>query len=181
MHRILSALLALSASVLPALAEDAATRVANAQKFGAWTVACKALAMNETACMLDQALLRNSDRAFVANILGFWDARGEKRYLTAQVPVGAYLPSGFAMRVGDDKTVHQFIWQSCTSTLCEALIELDDDTLKALGAPGAQVVASYRPNLRSDPVVFNFSAEGIAEGLAALRPAEPAKDKKATK
>lgn len=152
---------------------DTPARVTNGQQFGAWTVACEALAVNETTCVLNQRLFRSEDRVFLAQIVGFWSGDGERRYLSARVPVGAYLPAGFAIRAedGTEEDVIAFTWQACSEQLCEALIELQDDQIAALGAEGSSVVASYRPGVQAEPLVFRLSMTGLDAGLTALRPA----------
>lgn len=168
----LTAALALFASAaLAQTGDEPATRIANGQTFGAWTVTCEAIAVNETACILNQNLLRSSDNAFLAQMLAFWSADGSQRYLAARVPLGVYLPTGFAMRIDDSEEVIPFVWQACSQTLCEALIEIDDTMLADLTAPDTTIVASYRPNLVTEPVVFRFGMGGADTGLAALKPA----------
>ena len=154
----------------PAFAQDSGTApgVANGQKFGAWTVECQAIATNNTVCVLAQQLLRTSDRAFLAQVMAFQSAGGAQTYFSAQVPVGAYLPAGFAMRPASSDAIVELTWQSCTQTLCETLAQITPETLDALSANNETVIASYRPSLQSDPLIFNFSMVGAKEGLAAL-------------
>lgn len=162
-------------------AQDAATqdtatptaRVVNGQTFGSWTVQCEALAVNETACVLSQRLVRGSDGAFLAEVLAFSTADAGQRFLAARVPVGVHLPSGFAVRPAEAATDAQqteFVWQSCSRELCEALLELTDETLAGLEGAEA-LVGGYRPSLRADPLVFRFSVAGLDEGLSALEAA----------
>ncbi|OCX66477.1 hypothetical protein BFP70_04390 [Thioclava sp. SK-1] len=151
------------------------TRVVNGQKFGAWSVSCEALAVNETTCVLDQKLLRSEDRAFLSQVIGFWSADGTQRYLAARVPVGAYLPAGYALRAEDSDEVLNFTWQTCGRDMCEALLELDQDTMQSLATSEGQIIGSYRPNVQAQPVVFTFSATGLADGFTALQP-EPKDD-----
>lgn len=154
-------------------AQDAeSSRVANGQKSGAWTVGCEAIAVNETTCMLNQQLLRASDQAFITQMLAFWDGKGEKRYLSVRVPTGVYLPAGFAMRAEDSEEVTEFIWQTCGRDLCEALIELTDEVVESVDREEpVTMVASYRPTITADPVVFRFALTGLNAGLQALKPA----------
>lgn len=164
------ALGAFSAAAQETATPDAtpAERVANGTRFGAWTVTCEALAVNETACLLTQRLVRSSDNAFLAEVLAFWSGDGSQRYLAARVPNGVFFPSGFAVKADDAEEQTQFIWQSCARDLCEALLELDEETLTSLET-AESLVAGYRPNLRADPVVFRVSLDGATEGLAALK------------
>lgn len=146
----------------------APSRVANGQRFGAWTVTCEAIAVNETACVLTQRLVRSEGNSFLAEVLAFWSADRSKAYIAARVPNGAYLPSGFAMQVDGSKDRMDFVWQSCSSDLCEALIEVAPDKIETL-SNGGEMLAGYRPNLRSEPVVFRLGMDGLFEGLTALK------------
>lgn len=158
-------------SLRPGLAQEAEP-VVNGQKFGAWGVACQALAVNKTRCHLEQTLLRDTDRVFLARSLAVWSDDGSRGFLALQVPVGAYLPSGIALRAEGAETVHPLTWQSCSPELCEALIDLDDALMQELSQGTGKVVATYRPRLGAEPRVFNFSVSGLIEGMQALRPGE---------
>jgi len=156
-------------------AEAAATtnvppaRVANGTRFGQWVVTCEALAVNETACVLTQRLVRASDGAFLAEMLAFSSADGTRRYLGARVPTGVYLPHGFALRPAEGEAAEsRFVWQSCSRDLCEALIELDAEGLAALEAAEGGLIAGYRPGLLAQPLVFALSVDGAEAGLSAL-------------
>jgi invasion protein IalB len=168
----------------PGLAQDEtaqenatpAARIVNGQAFGDWTVQCEALAVNETACVLSQRLVRGSDGAFLAELLAFSASAGSQRYLAARVPVGVHLPSGFAVRpadAGTDAQQTEFVWQSCSRELCEALLALTDEALGML-EEAETLVGGYRPSLRADPLVFRFSVAGLDEGLSALEAASAA-------
>jgi len=145
-------------------------RMANGQRFGAWTVTCEALAVNETACVLSQTLVQTEGNTFLAEILAFWSGDGTSSYLAARVPNGVYFPSGFAFKPEDSEERQTFVWQSCSQELCEALIEIDAARLKELEA-GAPVFAGYRPRLGADPMVFQLNLDGIGEGMDALKAA----------
>ncbi len=153
-------------------AQDAggqAEPVANGARFGQWAVSCQALAVGETACMLEQRLVRSSDGAFLTDLLLFSSPDGSRTYLSARVPIGVYFPHGFALRpVAQEEGETRLIWQSCSRDRCEALIELDAETLAGLEAAEGGLIAGYRPALLADPVVFRFSVAGASEGLAAL-------------
>lgn len=143
-------------------------RIANGTRFGAWTVNCEAIAVNETACVLSQRLVRTADNAFLAELLAFWSGDGSKSYMAARVPNGVYLPAGFALKPEADEQRYDFAWQSCGRDLCETLRELSSDELLALNEAEA-VVAGYRPSLVAKPVVFKLSTQGVGEGLQALK------------
>ena len=181
----LAALFALTALPGFALAQDDATdgaeaapteqtgptRIANGQRFGAWTVTCEAVAVNETACVLSQRLVRTSDNAFLAEMLAFWSADGEQSFLAARVPNGVYFPSGFAFKPADSEDRAEFVWQSCSADLCEALLTEELTKLEEYAAAEDGVVAGYRPNLRSEPLIFRMDLTGIGEGMEALKAA----------
>ena len=149
----------------------AQTRIANGQRFGAWTVTCEAVAVGETACVLSQRLVRSSDNAFLAEVLAFWSGDGEQSFLAARVPNGVYFPSGFAFKPEDSEERAEFVWQSCSADLCEALLSEDLETLKGYAEAEGGVVAGYRPGLRNDPLIFRLDLSGIGEGLEALKAA----------
>lgn len=169
-------LAALLASAVSAAAQSADARppVANGERVGAWTVTCEAIAVGETACVLTQRLVRTQDNAFLAELLAFESGDGSGTYIAARVPNGVYFPSGFAFRPDDGDERFDFTWQSCTRDLCEALLQIDRETLATLAAAEAGVIAGYRPSLALDPLVFRLSLEGAIEGLAALAPAPAA-------
>ncbi len=146
------------------------SRMANGTRFGAWTVTCEALAVNETACVLSQTLIRSADNQFLAEILAFWSGDGSQSYMAARIPNGVFFPSGFAFKPEDSEERQNFTWQSCSRDLCEALLEINAETLTALEG-GANVFAGYRPRLGAEPLVFQLDFTGIGDGLAALKSA----------
>ena len=149
-------------------AEPEVERIANGQKFGAWTVTCEAIAVNETACVLSQRLVRSSDDAFLAELLAFWSGDGSQTYFAARVPNGVFFPSGFAFRADESEDRKDFAWQSCSREICEALLTLSMEEIEAL--EGAEsLIAGYRPNLALQPAVFRLSIDGAVEGLTALK------------
>lgn len=151
--------------------ETAPVRIANGQRFGAWTVTCEAVAVGETACVLSQRLVRTSDNAFLAEVLAFWSADGEQSFLAARVPNGVYFPSGFAFKPSDSEERAEFVWQSCSADVCEALLTEELTKLEEYAASEEGVVAGYRPNLRSEPLIFRMDLSGIGEGMTALKAA----------
>ena len=148
-------------------------RIANGTRFGQWTVNCEALAVNETACVLTQRLIRTSDNAYLAEILAFWSGDGSKSYLAARVPTGVYFPAGFALKPQDSDKRYDFVWQSCGRDICEALLELSADQIAELEEVES-VIAGYRPNLVSQPVVFKLGIIGAGAGLEALKSSQQA-------
>lgn len=145
-------------------------RITNGTQFGGWTVACEAVAVNETTCVLQQRLVRSSDNTFLAEIVAFWDDAMADAFLAARVPNGAYLPSGFVMRLEDGDDRHEFAWQSCSRELCEALLAAERETLEAIDA-GEGAVLGYRPHIQAEPLVFRTRTDGLIEGLDALKQA----------
>lgn len=181
--RHLCALLVILMAAAPAAAQDTDTTetaeaqgtataapVRNGSRFGAWTVTCEALGVNETACVLSQTLVRSSDDRFLAEILAFWSGDGTSSYMAARLPNGVFFPSGFAFKPEDSEERQSFAWQSCSQELCEALLPIDLETLQTL-EDGADVFAGYRPRLGADPLVFRLNLEGISDGMTALKAA----------
>ena len=144
-----------------------ADRLEAGARFGDWTVACEAIAVNETICVLSQQLIaRNGDR-FLTELLAFNDAEAPRAYLAARVPLGVYFPPGFSMRPEGAGEALDFEWQSCDASLCEALLVLDDAALQSLSAE-VTAIAGYVPVTGAEPLVFRVGTEGLADGLAAL-------------
>ncbi len=148
--------------------EPAKNRLVNGSRFGGWTIKCEALAVNETTCVLSQQLVRSKDNRFLAEMLAFWDAKLEQSYMAARVPIGVHFPSGFAMKADGQKERYSFVWQSCSTQVCEALLTIKPDQAEALEKQKSAVVG-YRPTLLQKPVVFKIKLDGLAEGLNALK------------
>jgi invasion protein IalB len=142
-------------------------RVVNGQRFGAWAVQCEAVAINETVCVLSQRLVRSSDRAFLAEIIAFQTKDASKSYVAARVPLGVHFPSGFSVKPAGEGQQVPFVWQSCSQTICEALLEVDAAMISRLES-AEQLVGGYRPGLQAEPLVFRMSVKGLSEGLTAL-------------
>jgi len=145
-------------------------RLANGTQFGRWTLTCEAVAVGETACVLNQRIVRNEGGTFLADFLAFPNPQNpDEVFFAARVPMGAYLPAGFAIRGEDagEDTQRPLTWQACSGQLCEALTRFSPDELAAL-EDGGSVIAGYRPSVGAEPVVFRFSMDGIVEGLDAL-------------
>lgn len=70
---------------------------------------------------------------------------------------------------GEDSGV-QLVRQSCQNNLCEALAEIEEDSLAAVAAEGVTVVASYQPSSNNQPIVFSFGLSGVLEGMDAVLP-----------
>ncbi|MFK7836789.1 MAG: invasion associated locus B family protein [Sulfitobacter sp.] len=177
MPRLIPALiLCLIGFCAPVLAQNTAAPqdegevVSNGQKFGAWTVSCVAIAVGQTNCTLTQRVLRATDSAFVSDIVAARNAEGAT-FLVARVPVGVFLPTGFAMREAaneDEADVLQFTWQTCNQQICEALVPLDASDVTAFSAEDNAMIAAFRPSAQSEPFVFQVSLNGLAAGLAAI-------------
>lgn len=157
------------AGISPAPAQ--VQRLENGTQFGGWTVACEALAVNETVCVLSQRLVRAGDGGLLADLLAFAGAEEPGAYVAARVPNGVFFPSGFSLRAdqadSDDEVIVGFDWQSCSPELCEALLPLTAETAGAFDAL-ADWVAAYRPAIDAEAVVFRLDPSGLHEGLTAL-------------
>ena len=163
-------------SPLPALSQTTTTEatsatVANGQKIGAWNVTCVAVAVGQTNCTLTQRIMRATDNAFVADLVATRNAE-DATYVVARVPVGVFLPNSFAMRNAENETeedVIEFIWQACNREVCEALVQLDEEQISTLSTDSVTMVGAFRPSAQSEPFVFQFSLNGMIEGLDAIR------------
>ena len=143
-------------------------RLVNGARFGQWAVACEAIAVNETACILTQKLIAKADNRFLAEMV-LVRPKGESRLiLAARVPIGVHFPSGFVMKPEKSEERSAFVWQSCNRDICEAAIELSAEKLAELEKTGG-ATAGYRPNARSEPVVFRIAFEGASQGLDSLQ------------
>ncbi len=143
-------------------------RLVNGTRFGGWTVKCEAVAVNETTCVLSQQLARSTDNRFLAEMLAFWDAKLEQPYMAARVPNGVHFPSGFAMKPDGQKKRYSFIWQSCSTQICEALLSMKLEDADAF-AKQMTAAVGYRPSLLQKPVVFKIKLDGLGVGLKALK------------
>ncbi|MFC6589378.1 invasion associated locus B family protein [Sulfitobacter pacificus] len=177
---VLALVLTLPASAQTSTKDDAAVApstpeaavVVNGQKFGAWSVSCIAIAVGKTDCTLTQRVLRSTDKAFIADIVATRNPEGQS-FLIARVPVGVFLPTGFAMREAesdDEEAVMQFAWQSCNREVCEAVLQIDADKVAALSTEENAMIAAFRPSAQTEPFLFQFSLNGMASGLDAVRP-----------
>lgn len=150
---------------------DAETpRVTNGMRFGSWVVACEAIAVNETTCVLRQRLVRSADNTFLAELVAFWDRDMKQAFLAGRVPIGAYFPSGFVMRTGEAETRYEFAWQSCSQDACEALLQPESETLATIDGAG-EAILGYRPAMQAEPLVFRTRMNGLVEGLDRLKAA----------
>lgn len=148
------------------------SHIPNGESFGVWTVTCTAIAVGQTSCVLSQQIHRGTDNAFIAQVLAFQTPDASKTYLSARVPLGAYLPAGFAIKAEDQEDILPFVWQTCAADLCEALAEIDPAKLADLAGTERNILGAFRPSLQSEDFVFRFSMEGVVEGLAALQAAK---------
>lgn len=157
---------------LPLFAQQ--DRISVGSRFGGWTVACEAVGVGETVCVLSQRLMRSADGAVLADLLAV-PGGADTVLLAARVPLGVHLPSGLAMAPAGSDTQVALEWQACTAAFCEAAVRLDAETVAAIEAAG-QMRVGYRPRLGAEPLVFAAEAAGLAEGIAALRLAQPPRE-----
>lgn len=142
-------------------------RLENGARFGAWTVVCEAIAVNETLCVLTQRLVASEGQGLLTELLAFNDAEAPQAYVVARVPLGVHFPAGFTMQRQGTETVLEFEWQSCTAQMCEAMLIVDADVLMALEGDD-DVLAGYAPAPGAAPLVFRVGTQGLGDGLSAL-------------
>lgn len=148
-------------------AQEAPQRIENGARFGAWTVACDAVAVNETICVLTQRLVEAEEQGLLAELLAFNDAEEPLAYVVARVPLGVHFPAGFALRPEAAEDPLSFEWQSCSAQFCEALLTLDSAALAALEG-GGEVLAGYVPAPDADALLFRVNTDGLEAALSAL-------------
>lgn len=151
-------------------AQDSA--IANGETFGVWEVVCSATGVGQTSCVLSQQIHRSEDNAFIAQVMAFQNADASKTYLSARVPLGAYLPAGFLMRSEDSEEALALIWQTCLSKFCEAITEISPEKLAELAREDSTVLGGFRPSVQGSDFIFRFAMTGAIEGLAALQAAK---------
>lgn len=145
--------------------------VSNGQTFGDWTVRCEALGVNRTRCMLNQTISLRDSNLLLADLLAFWTDEDPQPLLVAQVPVGAHLPSGFALQAegAPEEDQLNFTWQACNPKICEAVALPGQELLDKLTS-AERVLAGYRPGVAEEAAVFPISVKGLTDGLSALKP-----------
>ena len=164
MRAILATMVAVWGS--PGMAQD--QEVVPGQAFGDWVVACEVVSTARNACRLVQTQTR-SNGAFVLQLIAYPQQDGGA-LLVAQVPMGAYLPSGAVYRPADDAEAPQvsMIWQRCLGEVCEAALRLDEAAVTDLTQAG-QIVFGYRLNPGEEPMLTGVDVSTLADGLAAIR------------
>ncbi len=148
-------------------AASESVRVENGARFGGWTVSCEALAVNETLCVLSQRLVRSDSGAVLAELIAFNADDTAGAYIAARVPNGVFFPSGFVLGPQDSDAQLDFIWQTCSPDICEALLPMGAQELDLIASTG-DWVAGYRPGMTSDSLIFRVALDGLEDGLSAL-------------
>ena len=166
-------------TVLPGAA-GAQTAAQNGTQFRDWTLACRALAINETACVLNQVLVKAEDKTFLAEFGVSLQASddGPVAVLVMRVPSGVLLLTRPAAEVDGDKE-HRIAlgWQSCDPQVCAASAILSPEDTARLRR-GKQAVVGYQPLGQDTPSVFALSLAGITAGMETLEQALAGKAEK---
>ncbi len=144
-----------------------AERLENGSRFGGWTVACEAIAVNETLCILSQRLVRADTSTVLAELVAFNSEDAGGAWIAARVPNGVFFPSGFVIGLQESDTRLEFEWQSCSAEICEALLAVGPEELDLI-ADATDWVAGYRPEMTRDSLVFRVTLDGLEDGLVAL-------------
>ena len=169
---MMAALALLAAPVLAQEEEGAAAAgpVANGTAFGDWRVACQAVAVGRTVCVLAQRIVARETGALVGEVT-LRPAQGpegaEALLMTLTVPTGLALRARPAYRIPPAEEERALDWETCGPRLCRAVRALGAEEVGALRAATSARVG-YRPLRAEGPVVFDLSLRGVTAGLAAL-------------
>ncbi len=140
-------------------------------RFGDWIVRCEAVTVTRNVCRVVQEQVLRTDNSLVLRLIGAPVDDGGA-VLIAQVPMGVHLPSGAVFRKdGDDAAPQtQMIWQSCYSSVCEAVLVMDEAELSQFEALNT-ILFGYRMSLDTAPTITQLNTAGFRAGLASLRAA----------
>lgn len=169
--RTLGALAFLSAVVFGgtlAWTQTETPSLSNGQRLGAWTVTCQATGVNQTRCVLSQRLLRAEDQAFIADIVVFLTDDPDQAMISFRVPLGVHFPFGLAFGPAETDERLTVTWQACSAELCEGTVFVPIEKIRELEAQGT-MRGGFRPRPNMEPVIFDFSIEGIGAGLDGLK------------
>lgn len=153
-------------------AQDASS-AQNGTQFRDWTLACRAVAINETSCVLNQVLVNAGDQTFLAEfgVSLQSSADGPLAVLVMRVPTGVMLLVRPAAEVdGDADNRINLQWQSCDTRFCAASAILSSEDTARL-RKGQKAVVGYQALGQSDPSVFQVSLLGMTAGLNTLEAA----------
>ena len=137
--------------------------------FGDWLLACEAVGVNRTSCVIRQTLTRRDGGALIADvILRRLEAEDDPRIaLVLVTPTGMFLPEAPGMAIDAGGETLPLQWRSCDAQRCVASRVLTEDDVASLSG-GGRMSLGYRPVNRDEPVIFSVSLDGVTAGLAAL-------------
>ncbi len=134
--------------------------------FGDWQLSCPEA---ETSCVLSQTAAA-SDQTWLATLrvaLG----EGDNAIVQFLVPPSVHLASGLFVTVSPGIS-KQATFIRCLTVACEAVLELDSETLNAWKR-GRSAELRYRASPDTQPLIFDISLMGLT---AALDAAESERD-----
>ncbi|WP_407492486.1 invasion associated locus B family protein [Pseudooceanicola sp. MF1-13] len=172
-RRFGAAVVAAFAVAQPALSQDTPAPAQNGTQFRDWTLACRAVAINETSCVLNQVLVNAADQSFLAEfgVSLQPSADGPLAVLVMRVPTGVMLLARPAAEVdGDADNQISLQWQSCDERFCAASAILAAEDTAKLRA-GQRAIVGYQPLGKAEPSVFQVSLLGITAGMNTLEDA----------
>lgn len=154
-----------TAILLPWLAPASAQEV-NPRQFRDWSLH----SIGESCRMVSSVISRRSGAVLLeASFQRDTSGRDEGALLVAlQVPVGAFLPAGIALRHPDDgQTAIGLEWISCDATMCTAVGRLSDNAIARLRR-ARSVFVGFRPTPVARPVNIELSLMGFTAASRAL-------------
>lgn len=141
--------------------------VPSIQFYGDWQLSCPAVGDDKQTCQIDQNVIEQKSGSEIAHLaLG----RGDKGdTLVVTVPHNVLLPPGLGMQIGEAEP-KTYAYRTCNQRGCLAVIQLDDDTLKALrSTPDVKFILT---GLDTKTAGFTISFKTFAKAYSAMADAE---------
>lgn len=169
MRGLITAITVLAATTAHAQDNDVG-EVGNGTAFGNWEVACDAVTTQRVTCRLVQTQALSETNALLLRMIVFSQPEGGA-LVTAQMPMGVYLPGGAVFRAETDEEapVTGMVWQRCLGQVCEAAIALDGEAVDALVESGS-ILFAYQMNPGEDRRIVRVDVSTLGDGLAAIQP-----------
>ena len=131
-----------------------------------WTVTCTQTDQSEgkRAC---SAMLRivQADKAGAQHVVFTWVIGHQKIGLASaiSVPLGVQIAPGMEVKIGDEEG-RNFGYSVCMPDHCEALLPLDESTIRSLSAAQTTVITIRAAN--GSDAKFTVNMKGFAQALA---------------
>lgn len=135
--------------------------------FQDWRVSCQSPegSDNENCFIVQNLVLKKDKRQLLSVVVGYPSGRSRAAMLIT-LPLGFSLPPGLTLRVDDGDEI-QLPVERCIPAGCQALLDLDERTLRAFKA-GLQAHVTFR-NAARQPVTVPFSLKGFTAAIRSLQ------------